>query len=100
MYSFNKIHLKIFIYFIYLFILKIFASCNFAQISFKHPRDVSLIVETARLQLIHNALFESLLHSPIRNVSSSFSNLDVKIYSANVSSFDLTFSIKKNLYIG
>ncbi|VDK50428.1 unnamed protein product [Anisakis simplex] len=52
------------------------------EVTFMHPRDVPLIVDTVRTQLAHNALFESLLRA--HNPNASLSNaLEIRLTSAS-----------------
>ncbi|KHN77094.1 Mediator of RNA polymerase II transcription subunit 1.1 [Toxocara canis] len=68
------------------------------EVTFMHPRDVVVIVDTVRAQLAHNALFESLVRA--HNPNASLSNaIEIRLTSASVYNFDLIFNFRRTAFI-
>uniref|UniRef100_A0A915BN34 Mediator complex subunit 1 n=1 Tax=Parascaris univalens TaxID=6257 RepID=A0A915BN34_PARUN len=68
------------------------------EVTFMHPRDVVLIVETVRTQLAHNALFESLVRAHNANASMNDA-VEIRLTSASVYSYDLVFTFRRTAFI-
>uniref|UniRef100_A0A0M3IQ91 Protein kinase domain-containing protein n=1 Tax=Ascaris lumbricoides TaxID=6252 RepID=A0A0M3IQ91_ASCLU len=68
------------------------------EVTFMHPRDVVLIVETVRTQLAHNALFESLVRAHNANASMNGA-VEIRLTSASIYSYDLVFTFRRTAFI-
>ncbi|VDK27474.1 unnamed protein product [Gongylonema pulchrum] len=69
------------------------------EISFAHLHDIVPIVNIIRMQLAHNALFESLVRMHNRSACVDKDSTDIQMACTSVDNFDLQFHLKQNLFI-